>query len=166
MMRMIRISVLSVLVLFCSSASAQAWRWFGWRSYYYAPVYYYPAYMVPACPTIPPQYATPKPAPASETSEPPLDTSKPKVTESRTHGAKYVAAKAPKNAKDDRCRVGFWNITGRNVTILIDGQSRSLARNQSLTLELARTFNWQMDGRQQAERIPDGQGTHEIVLRP
>ena len=52
------------------------------------------------------------------------------------------------------------------MTILIDGQSRSLARNQSLTLELARTFNWQMDGRQQAERIPDGQGTHEIVLRP
>ena len=78
MMRMIRISVLSVLVLFCSSASAQAWRWFGWRSYYYAPVYY-PAYVVPACPTIPPQYATPKPAPASETSEPPLDTSKPRL---------------------------------------------------------------------------------------
>jgi hypothetical protein len=165
MARFIGISGLAALVCFCSaSAQAYGWGWFPYRTSYYAPfrvVYYYPAYVVPACPAIPVMpYAAPKSAPPSQTGEPPTDATKPKVTESRSHGVKYAAA------KDNRCRVGFWNITGRDVTILVEGQSRSLARNQSLTLELARTFQWQLDGRQQAERIPDGQGTYEIVLRP
>jgi hypothetical protein len=168
-MRSVRIFGLAGLMLLALSTSAQAWGWrFFYHSGYYGPVgvaYYYPVYQIPACystPVLPTQYAVPKSAPASQsqTGEPPLNTGKPSVTEQRSHSAKFASA------KDDRCRVGFWNITGREVTIVVNGQSRSLARNQSLTLELARTFNWQMDGRQNSESVPDGQSTFDIVLRP
>jgi hypothetical protein len=171
MTRFVRISGLASLMLLCWSASAQGFGWlFPHRSYYYAPVgvaYHYPAYVVPACYTAPvhaPKYAVPRSAPPSQTGEPPLESGsgKPTVTESRSHGAKYASAKA----KDDRCRVGFWNITGKDVTIVVDGKSRSLARNQAVTMELARTFTWQIDGRQRDERVPDGQTTLDIILRP
>jgi len=176
MARFARICGLAALMLLCGAASAHAWgwRWFGYRSHYWAPVrvVYYPAVVVPTCyPVTAPApaqimpYATPKAAPPSqqETSEPPLGSSgssKPKITESRSQGGKYATA------TNDRCRVGFWNITSRDVIILVDGQSRSLARNQNMTLELARVFSWQIDGRQRAERVPDGQTTYDIVLRP
>jgi hypothetical protein len=165
MSRFVRNSGLAALVLLCVSASAHGfgWRLFPFRSHYYAPVAYYPAYFVPTCQSAPipvNPYAAPRSAPASQSGEPPVDASKPKVTESRTHGAKFASA------KDDRIRVGFWNITGRDVTILVDGQSRALARNQSITLDLGRSFNWQFEGRQQAEQIPQGQTTFEVVLRP
>ena len=171
MARFVRICVLAALMLLCGTTSAHGWgwRWFGYRTHFWAPVrvVYYPAVVAPTCypvaapaPVMP--YAMPKAAPPSqqETSEPPLGSSKPKITESRSHGGKYATA------TNDRCRVGFWNITGRDVIILVDGQSRSLARNQNMTLELARVFSWQIDGRQQAERVPDGQTTYDIVLRP
>jgi hypothetical protein len=166
MARFVRISGLAALMVFCWSATAQGfgWRIFGFRTCnYYRPVQvlYYPAYVVPCYPAaVPvPQYAMPKAAPASQTGEPPLGSAKPKITDSRSHGGQYAAVKG------ERCRVGFWNITGRDVTILVDGQSRALARNQSLTLDVARAFRWQMDGREQNERVPDGQTTFEIVLR-
>src|SRR5260370_3620431 len=96
--RFVRISGMAALTLLCCSTAAHGWRFFGFRACYYAPVrmVYYPAFVVPTCYPAPvpmPQYAMPQAAPASQTGEPPLDTSKPTVIESRSQGGKYTAAK-------------------------------------------------------------------------
>jgi hypothetical protein len=66
----------------------------------------------------------------------------------------------------DRCRVGFWNLTGRDVTLVVEGRSHSLARDRALTLDLNRSFTWQIDARgPQSEQVADDQATHEVVVR-
>jgi len=66
-----------------------------------------------------------------------------------------------------RCKVGFWNITGEDVSLTIDGQERKLPKNRAVTLELGRTFVWQRSGRgPQTERVPEGENVFEVILRP
>jgi len=66
-----------------------------------------------------------------------------------------------------RAKVGFWNITGADVTLTIDGQQRKLPKDRALTLELGRTFVWQVEGRgPRLERVPDEQNVFEVILRP
>jgi hypothetical protein len=66
----------------------------------------------------------------------------------------------------DRVKVGFWNITGRDITLTVAGKTHQLARNRSLTLELERDFTWQADrAAAHMERAPDGQTRHEVVIR-
>ena len=110
--------------------------------------------------------AEPLPAPASRTAEPPLNSMRaPAITESRSFGG-VVPAQAVQVAPG-RCKVGFWNITGDDVTLTIDGQPRTLAKDQAVTLELDRTFVWQVGGRSvQTERVPAGQNLFEVILRP
>jgi hypothetical protein len=77
----------------------------------------------------------------------------------------YASNATPSTSKD-RCRVGFWNLTGRDVTLTIDGKSWTLAKDRATTLELDRRFTWQAD--RQAERavsVPKGQSTYEVVIR-
>ncbi len=69
-------------------------------------------------------------------------------------------------APKDRCRVGFWNLTGRDVTLVVDGKSHTLARDRALTLDLNRMFVWQADARgAQNEQVAEDQSTHEVVVR-
>jgi hypothetical protein len=162
------------LLLFGMTSSSQAgWVW-GWRVAGYGPVnygqVYYPAY--PECVTYMPS-ATPQPAPLKKTSEtpksnttkePPLmgDAKKkgPTVTETRSKSGGYAATTG------DRCKVGFWNLTGRDVTLKIDGRQQTIPKNRSLTLDLNRSFAWQMDqGETVTERVPDEQTAHEVLLR-
>jgi hypothetical protein len=66
----------------------------------------------------------------------------------------------------DRCSVGFWNLTGRDVTLSIDGKSFALAKNRKITMTLEHQFSWQADnGAQQLERVPESQTTFEVVVR-
>lgn len=66
----------------------------------------------------------------------------------------------------ERCRVGFWNLTGRDVTLVVDGKSHALARDRALTLDLNRMFVWQADARgPQSEQVAEDQSTHEVVVR-
>jgi hypothetical protein len=66
-----------------------------------------------------------------------------------------------------RAKVGFWNITGADVTLTVDGQQRKLPKDRAVTLELGRTFVWQLDGRSpRLERVPDDQTVFEVILRP
>src|SRR5438105_14738605 len=59
------------------------------------------------------------------------------------------------------CRVGFWNLSGREVTLTIAGKSWNVPKDQEITLDLDRHFAWQVDQRpQHVERIPEGQSTH------
>src|SRR5262245_33149715 len=106
-------------------------------SYYYPATYYSPqpayhyAYPYQCSPVMPAghhpslgfqPYAQPRPAPAS-TQEPPTDRPgrSPKITESRYAGESGTDKQSPPSR--DYCKVGFWNLTGRDVSLLVDGQA-------------------------------------------
>jgi hypothetical protein len=164
------------------------------RSYYYpvpvvyapvAPVVYVPVAPV-VCqpppvvavpqPSYPPPpangYATPAPAPASGSpppsrmpSEPP-STSGPGVKESRFYEPYSVASFNPAKERGERCSVVFWNVTGRDLTLRVNRESRTLPRGKSLTIELPRQFTWQVEGHDaQVETIAPGDAAVEFVIR-
>ena len=123
-----------------------------------------PKVMPPVMPLVMP-LAKPLPAPPSTTTEPPLNPKRgPTISESRSHGgAQAQTADLPPG----RCKVGFWNITGGEVTLTIDGQTRTLAKDRALTLNLPRNFVWRIGGREaQSESVPEGQNIFEVILRP
>ena len=177
--------LLAVCLVLTTATSAHAWWGWGWRfggyryygaSYYYAPAYY--RYYAPSyayCPSVP-VYPTVRPVPfvtpakkAAEkvptSKEPPVANAKqkgPTVTESRSTSRSIASSEF----STDRCKVGFWNLTGRDITLRVDGQPRTLAKNHAVTLELARTFSWQIDGeRTTNELVPAEQAFHEVILR-
>jgi hypothetical protein len=170
--------LLAGLVLLGASSSAQAWwgwRWWGYPAYYnsayYGPAYYYPP-VYPVCttviPTPAPQSMVPakkiaEKVPGGKTTEPPLGNMMkqgPTVTESRSKSGGY----APANK--ERCKVGFWNLTGRDVTLKIDGEQQVLPKNRAVTLDLERAFAWQIDqGETVTEHVPEEQPFHEVILR-
>jgi hypothetical protein len=119
----------------------------------------------------PPLPAPPQPAPGlpppprRQTTEPPVDAKRtPTITESRFPGeVAPAAAKVPAG----RARVGFWNITGRDITLTIDGKARTVSKDRAVTFELGRSFAWQVDdGAPRSEQVPEGQNTLELVIRP
>jgi hypothetical protein len=116
---------------------------------------------VPAPPSPPQKKAVMSPAKSS--SSPAAKELPPKIIATRSvENAVPGVSVVPK----DRCRVGFWNVTGRDVTLTIEGKSWKVPKDQSITLDLEWTFSWQIDQRpQQIERIPTGQNTHELVIR-
>jgi hypothetical protein len=185
--------LIAVLLLLGATSSAHAW-WWGWRGWgwsryypayyrpayysYYAPAYYNPGYPVCAvnvptaivAPPATPQSAPPakklvEAAPGGQSNEPPLgDMLKkvpPKIVESRSMGGSYA-----QTGSKDRCKVGFWNLTGRDVSLKVDGQERMLPKDRAVTLDLDRVFVWQLDQSQAvSERVPDEQAFHEVILR-
>jgi hypothetical protein len=148
-------------------------------SYYYVVPYYYycpPPPMVIAVPDARPGYAIPTPAPPSPlspTAEPPLqkgptkavnDPCLPVIVTSRAFGGSQVPGAAP--LTKDRCRVGFWNLSGRDVTLVIDGKAWQLFKDRAVTLDLDRHFAWQIQGgTQRVERLPEGLAAHEVLIR-
>jgi hypothetical protein len=155
-------SVLVLATVGLSSAGAFGWFRPAPRSSvtcYPAPIVVYSgwAYAQPMAraysPTMP--LAVPPPS----TGEPPLlrkvempQADKPNVVESRSARS--------------ACRVGFWNLAGRDVTLVVDGQARVVPRDRTVTLDLAREFVWRVDQQPaQNERIADDKSTHDIVIR-
>jgi hypothetical protein len=176
-------------------ASAFGWRRAVSSSYYYsAPVVYVAAYPVLPCPPVPvvsfpvapavaappaQLYAAPQPAPPSPSSsaEPPLaprsssDRGLQGAVESRRpgpppHDTYYVARRATVRETPERCAVTFWNMTGRNVTLTVNGQAYTLPAGDSLKLPLGRQFVWNVSGRETKQQVvpPEEVGV-EIVLR-
>ena len=175
-------------LLLSLSASAQAFGWRWGRPAYQASYYYHPYvpvyYSYPICTTIVPVVGIPHMPPATktgpvqtpvpQTKEPPAaantDTpplanpirKAPTVTEARSMSSNLIQASNTK----ERCKVGFWNLTGRDITLKIDGQPRTLAKDRAITLELDRAFAWQIDdGASVNERVPTEQPFHEVILR-
>jgi hypothetical protein len=194
MSRTLQGSVLALLILAASSGSARA-DWWGYSSCsasYYYPAYYYTGYYYPAvtpvyyvvqppkypCPTpiVRPAigngfYAQPQAAPPSQGNEAPQEKKKPgppKVTESQAlsiSDAKVTPLAVDGNANAD-CRVGFWNVSGRDVKLTVSGKTYHVGRDRNLTLTLNRTFSWGIDGNEpQADRVPEERNSHEIVIR-
>ena len=144
------------------------------------PVYYYvqPApYLCPAPVMLAPAktsgaYAQPQAAPPSPTKkEPPLEKKRPgRPTVSESQGlsqdnAKVVPVAVDGNGKE-MCRVGFWNVSGRDVKLNVDGKAFVVLKDRSLTVNVNRAFTWQINGKDsQAERVPDDASSQEIVIR-
>jgi hypothetical protein len=62
--------------------------------------------------------------------------------------------------------VGFWNLTGHELTVKIDGQPHTLAVDKNLQVAVPRHFVWQVEGRDpQTENIAQGECALEIVIR-
>jgi glyoxylate utilization-related uncharacterized protein len=91
----------------------------------------------------------------------------PGVSETRAYFDVYpVAPGGGDKPAGDRCSVGFWNVTGGDLTLKVDGQAHTLARGKSLTLELGRQFTWQVENRDvQAEKLAADKVGLEIVIR-
>jgi hypothetical protein len=140
----------------------------------------------PACPPL----AVPGVAPPSGVQEPPLAgpppppasgqtghaagvavaehvaNSGPAVAESPLYDVYPVASANRPRPAGDRVAVTFRNLSGRDVALAVDGQTRSLPNGRWLRLELGRTFAWEVDGRgTQTERLPAGEAGVEVVLR-
>ncbi len=117
--------------------------------YYYPPVYYYYPRVLPV-----PDATPPKAAPKKTAAE-----RAPVII--ATHGASSASSPGKQ-----RLKIGFWNLTGRDITLTVDGTTRSLAKNRSLSLELDREFSWQVDRLPaHIERVPEGMAAHEVVIR-
>jgi hypothetical protein len=76
------------------------------------------------------------------------------------------AARTADSVATDRARVGFWNLSGRDVALKVDGQVHFLAPGKSLKLDLKRQFVWREgENKPQIEQIPDNVPSMEIVVR-
>jgi hypothetical protein len=66
----------------------------------------------------------------------------------------------------DRCSVGFWNLTDRDLTVSVAGQDHIVLRGKTLKLQTGRQFAWRLDGHEpQNENVPMENAGVEIVLR-
>jgi hypothetical protein len=62
--------------------------------------------------------------------------------------------------------VTFWNLSARDITLQVDGQTHLLVRGQRLKLAPPRQFMWRAGADAvQTERLPDGVPSLEIVIR-
>lgn len=188
---------LAALALLTVVAPAPAFGWRHARTAYYvqAPVLvaaapavvcvpaaaYVPTVLAPppARPLAQPVAAPPSRGPVQppRTQEPPLNVPAPPtpaqpsrgpgVTESRSYFNAYTVASADVKPAADHCRVSFWNLTERPVTVKVGDHSYAVASNsQSESLELQRQFVWRVDEREpQSERVADGQTGLVIVIR-
>jgi hypothetical protein len=116
-------------------------------------------YCPPAATPVPtaPIYAPATPAPPSEI---PSTQKAPEVQESR-----FLSLTA-NAANSGLCTITFWNWSGRDQTLRIDGQTRLLPSGKGLTLDLPRQFVWQV-GSQQArvERIGARETVREFAIQ-
>jgi len=159
----------------------------GWASpcvpYAYMPYPYMPPmmppYMNPSAYGNPagPQMAKAAPAPASTSKEPPLSDpvtkepaakepgpKAPVIIESRSQLGQYAE---PVNLNPSViCKVGFWNLSGKDVHVAIGGKKYLLANERGLTLDLPRQFTWQMNaGEPRREDVPAARTIHDIVIK-
>jgi len=180
---LVRSAALAVLVASPLSASA-----FGHRpravtsaSYYYYPApwvvvpevvpVYVPVVPAPVCaPAAPavnlavPTPAPPTSSPAPVTPAPPSASPRPGVSETPAPSTSYYAG--PGGTESNTCTVVFWNLSGRDVTLTVDGTRRPLPPGKGVTLDLPRRFTWQTENRApQQEQVASGNVGMEIVIR-
>jgi len=178
---MYRYWIAAALVIFSANgALATGWQrqTYGTASAYCYPayVYSYPAtYIYPAVmplasmplasmplasmPLASSPLAVPTPAPPSpHTVEPPLNR--------KAFMPAADKAMVTPGAVSDRCRVGFWNQSGRELKLVVAGQLHLVPHDRAVTLDVPRTFVWQIDQQPaRTETIAAERTTHDIVLR-
>ena len=133
-----------------------------------------PVVRAPVLPTPAPRpLATPAPAPPSSgpvnpssPSTPPMN-QVPAVGESRAlYQPTAAVTESSSRAGTEKARVGFWNLSGRDVVLRVDGRSHFLAQGTCLKLDVARTFAWKVgDYDTQVEQMPGRVASMELVIR-
>jgi len=137
----------------------------------------------PAVPAVP-NYAQPSTAPPSSGPAPYPGTSPtnpgPRGTApTTTRGLKPIAATdryfdsyvvAPPDdgtsPPRERQPVSFWNLTGHDAVMRVDGQNQTVPAGQRLQLVLGRQFVWQVDDREpQTGRLSDTGAGLDIMIR-
>jgi hypothetical protein len=116
-----------------------------------------PASANPNPPSIPKETKSPLPVPESSAG----------ITESKSYYDAYVAAVVcatpPVRGK---AKIGFWNLSPRDLTLTVDGQVHLLKKGRSLKLELDRQFVWKVgEHKPQMEQVPDQVPGLELVIR-
>jgi hypothetical protein len=77
-----------------------------------------------------------------------------------------VVSRDPMKPAGERCAVAFWNLSDRDMTLKVAGQTRLLLRGKSVSVEIARKFTWQVDERQpREETVAAADPGLEIVIR-
>ena len=117
--------------------------------------------------------AQPVSAPPSGDNEPPraklqvsTQNKKPQVRDSKEYDAYPVAHGDKTKATDGRCKVNFWNVSGKSLVLQVGGRRLSLASGRSVTLELDRQFAWQIEGRvEHSQSIPQAESELDILIR-
>ncbi len=142
---------------------------------YPSPVWVTPTAVICPPAATPRPLAVPQPAPPSTSAEPPLakpqappakEGGAPAVRESRYYDAYKVALIDSGRTPGERCSVGFWNLSERDLVLHVGGRSVALKRGKSVTFDVARQFVWQVEGRQaHSEHVPDKDSALEIVIR-
>ena len=98
--------------------------------------------------------------------EPPLGSPPkraPLITESKWQAHKAAAADP---VAKDRLLVGFWNLTGRDVTLKVDGQIRVVPKDKAVNLQLERQFGWQVDqGEPKMESVSPERRQFDVLIR-
>ena len=117
-----------------------------------------------AAPPSAPLGGTPAPEPAKPTApaiKPPV------VSEFRNYYDVYaVTPSDSRPPASDRCSATFWNLTGKDQFLRIDGTDHKLSAGKNLVIGVNRNFIWKMEGRDpQSERISAGEWALEVVIR-
>jgi hypothetical protein len=116
----------------------------------------------------PQTYATPTPAPPSSTGPAASPGSRsPGVSESRSfYSASTPATRHASQRLGEPVAVNFWNLSDRELALIIEGQAHVLAPGQKMRSDVDRQFVWRVEGRDpQFELVPAGMPTMEIVIR-
>jgi hypothetical protein len=177
---LIAISVLLAITVPASAHFGFLFRPRATTAYYYAVpvtvIYPDPVVCIPL--DNPPQlFAQPSSAPASSNKEPPLvdpGTPSPSSTESkkahtpteRYFDAYAVAGKGAAPRADGRSSVSFWNLSAGALALKVGEQRTTLSAGRSVTLNLERRFQWQIEGREvQTAQVAANESGLEIVIR-
>jgi hypothetical protein len=110
-------------------------------------------------------------APAAPPIEPSSPSRRPSVSESierkQYYDAYFVASDAAVRQVGDGTRsVCFWNLSPQRLSLEIAGKPYVLEARKQLTLDLPRTFTWQIAGRAAEDTVlDDTREAMEIVIR-
>jgi hypothetical protein len=104
----------------------------------------------------PPSTPAPMPPVAPSPEPPPATLSAPDSLTSRPATPGYdlyrVPARTAAAKAGTKARVTFWNLSGRDRVLKVGGQTQKLPNGRRVMVELERSFEWQIDGRQGSEK--------------
>ena len=116
----------------------------------------------PALPGPGPGQAIPK---GSSSKEPPIgntQSKRPVINTDRSVGG------VPQNAEQwqAKCKVSFWNMTGADIELFVEGKSYRVGKDRAQVLTLDRQFNWRHNNFQDKHEVAaDDSNYFEVPIR-
>ncbi|HEV8062596.1 MAG TPA: hypothetical protein VGP68_22135 [Gemmataceae bacterium] len=77
-----------------------------------------------------------------------------------------IALKDAQKPLDDQCSVTFTNLSDHVIKLMLENQTRNLAKGESAVFPVKRNFVWRVEGREaQNEQVGTGDYALQIVIR-